>query len=68
MRIYVFETKVIVKLFKLGIMAINEEEIISEVWNDLFIDNIGIGIFEDSTTENDHEKDVDLGKIFPFFM
>jgi len=41
-------------------MAINEEEITSEVWNDLFIDNIGSGIFEDSQTENDHEKNVDL--------
>ena len=46
-------------------MAINEEEITSEVWNDLFIDNIGSGIFEDSQRESDHEKNVDLGKIFP---
>ena len=49
-------------------MAINEEEITSEVWNDLFIDKIGSGIFEDSQTENDHEKDIDLGKIFHIFL
>ena len=46
-------------------MAINEE-IISEVWNDLFIDNIGSGIFEDSSKENDHDKDIDVGKMFFF--
>ena len=54
------------KLHQLRIMAINEE-IISEVWNDLFIDNIGNGIFEDILEENDHKKDVDLGKILLYF-
>ena len=53
-------------LHQLRIMAINEE-IISEVWNDLFIDNIGSGIFEDSSKENDHDNDIDIGKIHIYF-
>lgn len=43
-------------------MAVSEE-IISEIWRDLFIDNIGCGIFDDDcSTNEDYDKDIDLGK------
>ena len=45
-----------------NIMA-TQGEIISEVWNDLFIDNIGCEIFEDFS-DNDHNEDIDTGKNY----
>ena len=47
-------------------MAVSEE-IISEIWRDLFIDNIGCGIFDDDCSTNDDcDKDVNLGKLKMF--
>jgi len=47
-------------------MAVSEE-IISEIWRDQFIDNIGCGIFDDDcSTNEDCEKDINLGVISSF--
>ena len=47
-------------------MAVSEE-IISEIWRDLFIDNIGCGIFDDDcSTKDDCDKDINLGKLRMF--
>jgi len=47
-------------------MAVSEE-IISEIWRDLFIDNIGCGIFDDDCSTNDDcDKDINLGVISSF--
>ena len=47
-------------------MAVSEE-IISEIWRDQFIDNIGCGIFDDDfSTNDDCDKDINLGKLKMF--
>ena len=48
-------------------MAVSEE-IISEIWRDQFIDNIGCGIFDDDCSTNDDcDKDINPGTQIKMF-